>query len=68
METLIAPQRAIIVPMDITKMLEELREEREGVEQAIMVLERTAVRASRGPLANAVASGNSVFQPTQNCF
>jgi hypothetical protein len=32
--------------MDITKMLAELREEREGVEQAILVLERIA--AGRG--------------------
>jgi hypothetical protein len=37
---------AIIVPMDTTKMLAELREEREGVEQAILVLERMA--AGRG--------------------
>ena len=29
-------------PMDITKMLHELRSEREGVEQAILVLERIA--------------------------
>jgi len=42
-----APQRrAIIVPMNIEQMLRELREEREGVEQAILVLERIA--AGRG--------------------
>jgi hypothetical protein len=29
--------------MDITKMLDELRAERDGVDQAIMVLERLAV-------------------------
>ena len=29
--------------MDITKMIEELREDREDVEQAIMVLERIAL-------------------------
>jgi hypothetical protein len=36
--------------MDITKMLAELREEREGVEQAILVLERIAAgrRKRRG--------------------
>ena len=33
--------------MDITKMLEELRSEREGVEQAILVLERIAVGRGR---------------------
>ena len=46
METLIAPQRAIIVPMDITKMLAELRAERAAVEEAILVLQRIA--AGRG--------------------
>jgi hypothetical protein len=34
--------RAIIIPMNIETMLRELREEREGVEQAILVLEGIA--------------------------
>jgi hypothetical protein len=38
--------RAIMEPMNIEKMLTELRQEREGVEQAILVLERIA--SSRG--------------------
>jgi hypothetical protein len=29
-------------PMNLTKMLEELKQEREGIEQAILVLERIA--------------------------
>ena len=36
-------RRAIIVPMDITKMLAELKQEREAVTQAILVLERIAL-------------------------
>ena len=35
------------VPMNITEMIEELREEREGVEQAILVLERIATGRSK---------------------
>ena len=34
--------------MDITKMLADLREERERIEQAILVLERIASGRSRG--------------------
>jgi hypothetical protein len=34
--------------MDITKMLAELRAEREGIEQAIMVLERITAGRGRG--------------------
>jgi hypothetical protein len=34
-------------PMDITKMLAELKAEREGVEQAILVLERIAAGRSK---------------------
>ena len=34
--------------MDITKMLAELREERERIEQAILVLEQIASGRSRG--------------------
>jgi hypothetical protein len=33
----------MMVQMDITKMLAELKAEREGVEQAILVLERIAL-------------------------
>ena len=35
-------RRAIMEPMDISKMLDELKAEREAVEQAILVLERIA--------------------------
>jgi hypothetical protein len=37
--------RAIIVPMNIEQMLRELREEREGITQAIYVMERLAKRS-----------------------
>jgi hypothetical protein len=41
------PLRANIDRMNIEKMLAELREEREGVEQAILVLERIALGRGR---------------------
>jgi hypothetical protein len=63
-------RRAIMDGWTSKTMLAELREERDGIEQAILVLERIASgrRKRSGPLANAVASSDSVFQPTQNCF
>ena len=47
METLIHFRRAMMDRMDIEKMLSELRAERDGVEQAILVLERIAAGRSK---------------------